>query len=94
VSSRVAIQYVRPNPTDGSATIGFGIARRGRVALAIFDPTGRRVRTLVDRELGAGVHQATWDGRRDGGGIASSGIYFARLISAGVEDVKRIAVIK
>ena len=93
-SDRVAIQYVRPTPTEGAATIGFGIPRRSHVTLAIFDLGGRRLRTLVDGDMSAGIHTATWDGRGDRGEMAPSGIYFAHLISAGVEDVRRIVVVE
>jgi flagellar hook assembly protein FlgD len=52
------------------------------------------VRTIVNETRPAGVHWATWDGRRDAGGAATPGVYFARLSSDGVVDSRQIIVIE
>lgn len=43
--------------------------------ISIYDPTGRRVRSI---EMSAGGLGVLWDGRDDGGATAPSGIYFVR----------------
>jgi hypothetical protein len=92
--AQVAIQYIRPNPTAGFATIQYGLPQRSRVRLAIFDLTGRQVRVIVDGDQPAGVHQATWDGRSDVGSVTPNGIYFARLTARGITDTKSIVMMK
>ena len=69
----------QPNPFTRSSVIRFALPSGGPVTLAIFDVSGRRVRTLIDGPLGAGWHQRVWDGRMDDGGFARSGVYFSRL---------------
>ncbi len=54
---------------------------RRRCDLAVYDITGRRVRTLVSGRITTGSHYAVWDGRDDSGRSVSSGVYIARLES-------------
>jgi len=49
------------------------------VSLEIYDVLGRKVRTLVDKRLTAGLYVFSWDGR-DGNGIeVSAGVYIYKL---------------
>ncbi|HTM57063.1 MAG TPA: FlgD immunoglobulin-like domain containing protein [Candidatus Udaeobacter sp.] len=71
---------VTRNPTFGRpAGIRFTVPRRDRVRIDIFDATGRKVRSLVDRQYDAGRWEVPWDGTGDSGQHASSGIYFVRM---------------
>ncbi len=54
-----------------------------RVVIEIFNIEGRRVRTLLDRRMPRGTHVVGWDGRNQGGQVASAGFYYARLIVDG-----------
>lgn len=77
-----ALGAAYPNPFAQSATIRFSTAKTGNVTLTIYDVQGRKVRTLVDDVLPAGVHEARWDGRDANGVGAASGTYFYRLTAA------------
>jgi flagellar hook assembly protein FlgD len=55
----------------------------GHVQLSVFDVMGRHIRTLADTPLAAGRYSFAWDGRSDSGERAPSGVYVARLSSAG-----------
>ncbi len=77
-----------PNPFNPTTTIGFGMARGGRVTLAIHDVAGRRVRTLLDEYRNAGDHQVVWNGTDDDGRPAASGTYLCRFRSLD-QDVTR-----
>ena len=72
-----------PNPFNPRTTIEYGVEGRSgadaSVRLVVFDARGRRVRTLVDERVGAGVHRALWDGEDDTGSPVASGSYLARL---------------
>lgn len=80
-----------PNPFAGSTTISWVVGRRAPVRLDVFDIAGRRVTTLADRELDAGVHGVTWDGRDHAGARVGPGIYFYRLQVAGWSSTKRLS---
>ena len=81
--ARTAIGVPWPNPISHSGTIPFELGGRGSSAvaarLAIYDVTGRKVRTLTEGMLPRGRHQAHWDGRDGDGRQVASGIYFLRL---------------
>ena len=71
-----ALGQSNPNPFDRTTAIRYQIPTPGHVTLRVYDIVGKRVRTLVDREKGAGYYTAVWDGRDDGGEELSSGVYF------------------
>lgn len=84
-----AITAVHPNPFNPATTIRFDLPAAGFVRLAVFDITGRQIRTLVDGDLPYGAHDAVWDGRDSAGRGAASGVYLARLVTAsGVRTVR------
>lgn len=81
--ARTGLTMTRPNPFQPSTTIQYALAAPSRVHLAVYDVTGRAVRTLVDGALPAGFHAAFWDGRDDRGASVPSGIYFCRFRASG-----------
>jgi hypothetical protein len=84
---------VVPNPVGGSAIIRLGLARADRVKLTLHDVSGRRIRTLLDGELGPGEHDLAWDGRGGNGARLVPGVYFARLAAVGHMVQARVVVI-
>lgn len=83
----------RPNPFTDGTEVSFALERAGVVRLTIYDAAGRLVRTLLNRPLGSGVHNAAWDGRsRDG--LAAPGVYFLRLESGGESASRRIVRVR
>lgn len=68
-----------PNPFNPETRIAFTVARAGQVELAIFDLTGKRVRTLVSGPMQAGAHSLVWDGTNDAGARIASGQYVYQL---------------
>jgi hypothetical protein len=68
-----------PNPAVGRTTISFNIPSNAHVELGIFDMSGRLTATLLSGRMPAGSHSVQWNGRREVGTAAPSGIYFCRL---------------
>lgn len=83
-----------PNPFNPSTTIMFDLDAPQDVFLAIYDPVGRRVRTLVDGMRSAGPHSIKWDGTDDAGRQVATGVYFYRMKAAGFTDSKRMVLLK
>jgi subtilisin family serine protease len=92
--SGLALRFesVAPNPFASSTTLRFAVPAEGHVSLALFDVQGRRVRQLVGETVPAGLHAAHWDGRGEDGRRLTSGIYFAKLESAGLAATRRIVL--
>jgi hypothetical protein len=80
----------RPNPSHATAWLRFSTPRAGHARLALVDVSGRRVRTLLEGTLGAGPHEAVWDGRADDGHPAPPGLYWATLEANGMVRVQRL----
>lgn len=85
---------IAPNPFNPQTRITYDLAGTGRVQLEIYDLQGRRVRTLVDAEQGAGRHDEVWNGLDDAGGRAASGLYMARLTAGGVTQMMKMTLLK
>lgn len=71
-----------PTVASTTTTLTCALPRSGRVELAIYDATGRRVRQIAQREICSGVHRFTWDTLGWQGERLGSGIYYARLCTA------------
>jgi hypothetical protein len=79
---------------SGAAKITFGITRKERVELKVYDVTGRLVRTLANREFDAGNHDLYWDGSNDDGQLVARGVYFYQLRTPTFVSQKKLAVLK
>jgi hypothetical protein len=94
VPTPVLLHPAVPNPFAGSTRIGFRLERSDRVTLTLHDVRGRLVRTLLANQAhGPGLHAAAWDGKRESGAPAASGVYYARL-SVGGEVHTRTVVLR
>jgi hypothetical protein len=62
------------------------------VRLVAIDVRGREVATILDRELPAGAHHATWSGRT-AQGRAAAGIYFLRFEASGAVHVRKCVLL-
>jgi len=83
-----------PNPFNPSTTIGYAVSERGLVRVAIYDPAGRLVRTLVDDEKVAGAHTVGWNGRDQQGRKVASGVYFYQLSAGNTLITKKMVLLK
>ncbi len=92
VPSEVALGRVRPNPFSTGTTIPFSTRQPGSVQLSIYDVTGRLIRTVVDRPLTLGQHEATWDARDQSGVRVAAGLYFVRLRTGGEAHTQKVVV--
>jgi hypothetical protein len=52
----IAFAPVAPNPASGVVTLRFTLPQTASVALAIFDPAGRRIREVTSGQASEGEH--------------------------------------
>ncbi|MFN8586884.1 MAG: alpha-amylase family glycosyl hydrolase [Candidatus Eisenbacteria bacterium] len=90
VASGLRLAPASPNPSGGAVALRWTLAAGGRARLAIYDVSGRHVRTLADGAMTAGEHSTRWDGRDAAGRLAGAGLYFARLEAAGERRTTRV----
>lgn len=83
-----------PNPFNPNTKIAFDLARAGTVELAVFDASGRRVKTLVDGVRAAGPYEVQWNGTDETGRTVASGVYRAVLEADGVTSTRSMVLLK
>jgi hypothetical protein len=84
----------RPNPFRGTAAIRFNLASATRVNLAIYDVSGRLVRTLIDGAMDKGEYTQSWDGADNAGNRVAGGIFWMQMSTANgyVSSKKMVSV--
>jgi subtilisin family serine protease len=83
-----------PNPFNTATAITFSLSRKSDVTLDIYNILGRKVVTLIDRELQAGEHRVEWDGTSVDGSTVASGIYFYRLQATESSAVRKMLLLR
>jgi hypothetical protein len=94
VPRAAGIVGVAPNPFNPKTTISFYVAEAGPVDVAVYDISGRMVARLVDSSVAAGEHSVEWTGVDTRGSRVASGVYFFRMRTGSVVDVKRGVLVK
>jgi hypothetical protein len=84
----------QPNPARGTTTLRFSLTQRGPVKLALFDAAGRRVTTIADGVMDAGMHTATLQLRDGAGRELPAGLYLARFEAEGRTITRRVVAVK
>jgi len=87
--------YVYPNPGHGATGIQLHVAgaaadRPLPAQAAIYDLSGRLVRTVQRGPIARGLTTVTWDGRGEGGERVPAGVYMLRFSAGGGAAVARI----
>ena len=72
-----------PNPSRGAVRFALMLPAAARVAVGVYDVSGRRVGALEPRDLGAGRWALEWPGRDGDGEALDAGVYFARAVVDG-----------
>ncbi len=83
-----------PNPFNPSTTIVFQLPAASWVHLAVFDLSGRHIRTLIEGKVVAGVHQVIWNGQNSAGQPMPSGVYIYRLQTPSGSIAKQMVLMK
>lgn len=82
------------NPTHTRANLTLVLNQAVTSGLVeVYDISGRRVRVLHDGPLNAGTNPLAWDGRRDNGAQAHTGMYLVRARLDGHEQVTRFVLL-
>jgi hypothetical protein len=94
LSATTTLYQNAPNPARGTTSIAFDLPARSSATLRVFDASGRRVATLVDRELAPGRHAFSWTGVDHSGRSVPSGVYFYELRAGGQTEVRKLVLVR
>ena len=92
--TEVSLSGGYPNPFTSETRISFVLPEPTHVSLVIYSISGKKVRTLVDRETAGGAHSMYWDGNDEAGARVASGVYFCRLIAEGFEKAAKLVLVE
>ncbi len=84
-----ALHQNYPNPFNPSTTIRFELNQSGQTLLKIYDILSREIVRLVDEELPAGSYKVTFNAD-----ALPSGVYFYRLESSGLNEVRKMILLR
>lgn len=97
-AGRVEFAPIAPNPAraSGRARLWFGIPAdlAGKdYELAVYDLTGRRVKTVDTGQTKAGRFTLEWDLRDEQGRAVQGGVYFARFTAGGKSASRKLVIL-
>jgi hypothetical protein len=78
-----------PNPFNPRTKVRFDLPHRARTRLTLYNILGQAVRSVLDKELEAGIHYATVDATS-----LPSGVYFYRIEADEFVDTRKMIVLK
>lgn len=78
-----------PNPFNPSTTVRYILPTASHVRIVVYNTLGQVVASLVDADMSAGVHAATWNATD-----VTSGAYFCRMEAGAFTAVKRMMLVK
>lgn len=83
-----------PNPFSRQSVLHFNVTPGEECKLAVYDVTGRRIRTLV-HGIAQEPHQyILWDSRDNRGHKVSGGIYFVKLEEGHRKETRKLVVLR
>jgi len=85
----VTLNQNYPNPFNNATRIRFTLDSPTHVELTVFDAVGRKVNTLLDQELSAGLYEPVLNADN-----LASGIYFYRLSTDKETMIKKMTLVK
>ncbi|MBW6516022.1 MAG: T9SS type A sorting domain-containing protein [Candidatus Cloacimonetes bacterium] len=84
-----------PNPFNPETNISFDLARNDYVSLKIYNLKGQLVKTLIDNEyLARGSYQLVWSGTDNSNKAVGSGVYFYKMESDNISQVRKMLLLK
>jgi hypothetical protein len=89
IPDKFALSQNYPNPFNAQTMISFALPKASQVTIGIHDVLGRKVATLLDKEMPAGFHQVAWDASNQ-----PSGIYFYKIQAGEFTDTRKMLMVK
>ncbi len=83
-----------PNPFNPQTKIVYDIPHGSNVSLEVFDISGKKIATLVDKHQGIGQHEVTWSGKDQFNNPVASGLYFYRIHARDFIATKKMLFVK
>jgi len=83
-----------PNPFGARTEIRYQLPERTNIVLAIYDVSGRLIKTLVSKRQDAGYYDVVWDGTNASCKKVGTNIYFYRLIAGDYIATRKMSLVR
>jgi hypothetical protein len=80
--------------TGENTYIRYRLAKAGRVTIQVFTLDGNLVKVIRREYRDAGEWTDTWNGTNTGGRPVARGMYFVRVVGPGIDEIRKIMVVK
>ena len=94
VNKKFELYQNYPNPFNPITNISFSIENEANVRLSIYDISGKLIKILVDERKAPGFYSVLWEGSKENGLEAPSGIYISRLNINGNAKTRKMILAK
>lgn len=83
-----------PNPFNPTTHISYQLPTNAHVTIAVFNTNGQEIKTLVDKDMNTGYHNAVWNGTNSAGEKVSSGLYIYKIKAGVFTDIKKMMLLQ
>jgi hypothetical protein len=83
-----------PEPFSPRTSIRLDLPDDRFVELDVYDASGRRLTSLVQKHLAAGVHEIIWDGTDAAGSHLPAGVYLYVMRAGGDREVAKLTLVR
>ncbi|MFZ4617507.1 MAG: FlgD immunoglobulin-like domain containing protein, partial [Rectinemataceae bacterium] len=91
----VTIQSNVIDPTKGERTaIQVVLPQAGTLTINIFTLDGDLVKKVFNDRQAAGSYTFFWDGRNLAGDAVARGVYFVRVVAQGIDEIRKVMVVR
>jgi hypothetical protein len=83
-----------PNPFNPTTIINYEINKKSHVQLSIYDVLGREIKTLINKNQGAGYKSIQWNATNNAGQPVSAGLYLYTIKAGDYSQTKKMVLLK
>jgi len=89
-----ALHQNYPNPFNPTTAIRYDLPNQSQVMIAIYDVTGRKIRTLVSKQEEPGYRSVIWNGHNDAGSQVGTGLYIYTIRAGNYFKTRKMLLVK
>ena len=82
------------NPTNNEETVIQVDADAGRLVVAVMTLDGNVIKYLEHGSVAQGTHYYRWNGKNNAGNSVARGMYFIRVVGEGIDETRKVMVVK
>ena len=82
------------NPTNNEEAVVEVDATEGNLVVAVMTIDGNVIKYLEHAKVTAGTHYYRWNGKNNAGNAVARGLYFVRVVGEGIDETRKVMVVK